>query len=229
MSKNSKRFLRDDVLDVYSELYCLLSRHTVRINMAGSLRRHTSSVGDLDIVVIPCQSFYPMMVGWGWKITDYTVKGKRNIFTEVDFVKRKIGVEIYTTTRKSWGACLLYATGSKEFNIEMRGTAKRQGFILNRHGVWRNKTYLSGATEKDVFDFLKLGFIKPEERESLSSGGDVLFRENVPSRSYWNVQYLVTYGRQNGWSCQCPDFVYRRAGTGQVCKHIAQMQKTILQ
>ena len=216
MSKNP-RILRDLALDVYGELYDLLSRHVLRTEMAGSLRRHQSTVGDVDVVVVPGPSLKPIMRGLGYSVGEQTIKGKFFNGTKV---------EIYLASTKSWGACLLYATGSKQFNIEMRAVAKRKGYTLNRHGLWCHHVRVTDySDETNIFELLGLTYLKPIDRDSLSGGGDVLFRKNVQSHSYWNVHYLVTFNKKKGWSCSCPDFIYRRAGTGQFCKHIRQVNE----
>jgi DNA polymerase/3'-5' exonuclease PolX len=65
---------------------------------------------------------------------------------------------------------LLYATGSKEFNITMRSIAKKKGFLLNQKGIFRKKS--NGETEKvkglkterDYFDTLSMAYLEPEKR-----------------------------------------------------------------
>jgi DNA polymerase/3'-5' exonuclease PolX len=65
---------------------------------------------------------------------------------------------------------LLYATGSKEFNITMRSIAKKKGFLLNQKGIFRKKS--NGETEKvrglkterDYFDTLSMTYLEPDKR-----------------------------------------------------------------
>src|SRR5438128_2693418 len=54
----------------------------------------------------------------------------------------------------SYGAALLYFTGSKEFNVMMRANAKKRGFLLNEHGLYYAKTgkvVRNCMTEQEIF------------------------------------------------------------------------------
>jgi DNA polymerase/3'-5' exonuclease PolX len=67
---------------------------------------------------------------------------------------------------------ILYFTGSQSFNIKMRSKALDMSYSLNEHGL----TYIGNSkpkapptlpkinSEKDVFDFLKMDYLKPENR-----------------------------------------------------------------
>lgn len=60
---------------------------------------------------------------------------------------------------------LLYSTGSKEFNVIMRGIAKKKGYLLNQKGLFVDGKLVSGLnTEKAYFDILGMEYKKPEER-----------------------------------------------------------------
>ena len=60
---------------------------------------------------------------------------------------------------------LLYSTGSKEFNIYMRGTAKKQGYLLNQKGLYKDNTLITGLKkEEDYFKILGIVYVKPENR-----------------------------------------------------------------
>jgi DNA polymerase (family 10) len=74
---------------------------------------------------------------------------------DIEFVKEE---EFYS--------CLLYFTGSKDFNIAMRSRAKKMGMILNQHGLFDLKTRCRYVTKKeeDIFDKLNLVFVPPKDR-----------------------------------------------------------------
>lgn len=58
---------------------------------------------------------------------------------------------------------LLYFTGSKQFNIDMRNWALKKGFSLNEYSLTELKTkkkiYLN--TEEDIFSFLNIKYVLP--------------------------------------------------------------------
>ena len=65
-----------------------------------------------------------------------------------------------------WGSGLLWFTGSKTFNIELRYTAKKKGYTLNQHGLFNRDTVerIPIFTEKEILAFLGKNWIPPEKR-----------------------------------------------------------------
>ena len=71
----------------------------------------------------------------------------------------------------SYGAALLYFTGSQQHNIRLRERGQRMGLTLNEYGLFRigpdgqAGERVAGATEDEVYAALGLPFIPPELRE----------------------------------------------------------------
>ena len=65
---------------------------------------------------------------------------------------------------ESYYTALVYFTGSKEFNINMRQKAKKMGYILNRYGLYKNNKKIPINSEKELFEKLKIKFILPKDR-----------------------------------------------------------------
>lgn len=123
---------------------------------AGSVRRETKVVRDVDLVV----------VGWTPSPGDAT---KDVVFIDGGDKKQTwsvsgVQVDLYLTTPEHFGAALLYATGPKIFNVRMRRRAKILGWKLNRDGLWDGDELLEGASEKDIFQRLNMDYIRPENR-----------------------------------------------------------------
>jgi DNA polymerase/3'-5' exonuclease PolX len=64
---------------------------------------------------------------------------------------------------------LLYATGSGRFNIRMRATAKRLGYLLNQRGLYKkvSSTVLRRipvVSERALFKKLGMKYLAPNER-----------------------------------------------------------------
>jgi DNA polymerase (family 10) len=74
-------------------------------------------------------------------------------------------VDVRAVPDESYGAALLYFTGSKAHNIALRGLANQHGWKLNEYGLFSGKRRIAGATEEDVYKKLGLPFIEPELRE----------------------------------------------------------------
>lgn len=130
---------------------------------AGSLRRQKETVRDIDILVI---SGKPAKVMDAFtriaSVRDVLAKGdtKSSVRTKED-----VQVDCRVLEEKSFGAALLYFTGSKNFNIKIRQIAIRKGLKINEYGVFRNDRFIGGRTEEEIFKILGLAYIEPELRE----------------------------------------------------------------
>jgi DNA polymerase (family 10) len=71
-------------------------------------------------------------------------------------------VDVRAVPEESYGAALLYFTGSKAHNIALRALANQSGWKLNEYGLFAGKRRIAGATEEKIYQKLKLSFIPPE-------------------------------------------------------------------
>ena len=79
-------------------------------------------------------------------------------------------IDIRLISKKSYPFALLYFTGSKKTNTFMRNQAIKLGFKLNEYSLINTDTsnnsdsniYLN--SEEEIFKFLKLDYIKPQNR-----------------------------------------------------------------
>ncbi len=135
-----------------------------RVEIAGSIRRRKETVGDIDILV-----------------TTQKPKDVMDYFTGLDSVRHVIAKgEAKSTVRlreglesdlrvikpESFGSALMYFTGSRETNIEMRKLALKQGLKLNEYGLFENERQIAGKTEQEVFKHLGMTYVEPELREN---------------------------------------------------------------
>jgi DNA polymerase (family 10) len=70
--------------------------------------------------------------------------------------------------KNSFGAALMYFTGSKEHNVVLRGRARDMGWTLNEYALTTLKggKFVAAKTEKEIYEKLKLEYIEPELREN---------------------------------------------------------------
>lgn len=136
-----------------------------KIEAAGSLRRQKETVRDIDILIT---SKTPK------KIMDTFVRlpsvrevlaageTKASIRTESD-----VQVDCRVVEEKSFGAALIYFTGSKDFNIKLRQIAIKKGMKLNEYGLFSAEggPARGGKNEEEIFKKLGLSYIEPELRE----------------------------------------------------------------
>ncbi|WP_210210530.1 PHP domain-containing protein [Methylocystis hirsuta] len=77
-------------------------------------------------------------------------------------------MDLRDVEEKSYGAALLYFTGSKAHNIALRNIAVDRGWKLNEYGLFSKTKSIAGATETDIYKKLGLQFMPPELREDRS-------------------------------------------------------------
>lgn len=133
------------------------------INAAGSLRRMKETVKDIDILI---SSEKPEKIMDRFvslpDVEDVLAKGetKSSIVT-----KDGVQVDVRVVGPSSYGAALMYFTGSKEHNIKLRQLAIKNGLKLNEYGIFKKDKKLVGRTEEEMYEKLGLHYIVPELRE----------------------------------------------------------------
>jgi DNA polymerase (family X) len=130
---------------------------------AGSARRGKETVGDLDLLCTATSSTAPMDALAGHPQVEAVLsRGETKMR-----VRLSIGIEmdLRVVAPESFGAALLYFTGSKEHNIAMRTMAQDLGFHLNEYGMFWREEQIAGRTEEEVYEMLCLPWIPPELRE----------------------------------------------------------------
>ena len=154
------------------------SKEVKKINPAGSLRRMKDTVRDIDILV---SSKSPAKVMDRFTtlpdVKDVLAKGptKSSIVT-----KDGIQVDVRVIKDVSYGAALMYFTGSKEHNIKLRQIAIKKGLKLNEYGLFRENRAVAGKTEKEMYKKLGLSYVSPELREDRGEV-EASIKGNLPS------------------------------------------------
>ncbi|MHB0913329.1 MAG: DNA polymerase/3'-5' exonuclease PolX [Armatimonadota bacterium] len=165
LRRKSGRLALGIVLPMAEEVMARIRRaHGVkRISEAGSLRRRSDTIGDIDLVVQ----------------TDDPARAAR-IFTHLPQVREVIETgpsmsSVWTTMglrmdlrmagTENYGAMLHHFTGGKQHNIHLRGMAKELGLTINEYGVFRGDERVASETEDAIYAALGLPWIPPELRE----------------------------------------------------------------
>jgi len=140
-----------------------------RVVVAGSLRRGKDQIRDIDILVasrkpkVVIDKFLKLPL-----IEEILVKGEHKV--SIIAKDSSLQVDLRIVKSKSFGAALMYFTGSKEFNIKLRQLAIKMGYKINEYGLFAvqssNKEKLIVAeTEEDIFSAMGIDYITPELRE----------------------------------------------------------------
>jgi DNA polymerase (family 10) len=134
-----------------------------RAVVAGSYRRRRDTVGDLDVLVTAKDG-----AAVGDRLTRYenVAEVLAHGPTRTTVVLRSgLQVDVRAVPEQSYGAALMYFTGSKAHNIALRGLANERGWKLNEYGLFAGRRRIAGASEEEVYEKLGLAFIPPELRE----------------------------------------------------------------
>ena len=149
--------------------YLKRSKNFKKIEKAGSLRRGTETVGDLDILGTAADKQKAMdhFIAYP-EFKSLIAKG-----TTKSSISLKDGtqVDLRIVDKESFGSALVYFTGSKQHNIKLRSIAKTAGCKVNEYGVFKiSKTgkekRIAGKTEEEFYSKLNMQWIPPELREN---------------------------------------------------------------
>ncbi len=152
------------------------------VTPAGSLRRGKETVGDLDLLLTLADGYtsqkqidalaehilkYP-------RIDQVLAHGENKVSFTLD---SGLQVDVRLLEKESFGAALLYFTGSREHNVTLRGRANDMGYTLNEYALatLKGERRVAGRTEEEIYGKLKLDFIPPEIRENT---GEIAAAEN---------------------------------------------------
>jgi DNA polymerase (family 10) len=134
-----------------------------QVAVAGSIRRRKETIGDGDLLVV---STHPE------RVMDFLVAMPEVVHVHAKgstktSVKLATGmdVDVRVVLPDSFGAALMYFTGSKAHNIALRKLAQAKDLKLSEYGLFRGERSIAGRTEEEVYTALGLSYIPPELRE----------------------------------------------------------------
>ncbi len=161
------------------------------ISLAGSLRRGKETIGDIDILAC---SKHPEQVHEALvnlpEVIEVLAHGSTKSSVRIALnppsdrwnntpdadTTQAIQVDLRTIDEASWGAALLYFTGSKAHSVRLRERALSMDLTLNEYGLYPNDddptppqtrqiTPVAAKTERAIYAKLNLPCIPPELRE----------------------------------------------------------------
>ncbi|MGD2116100.1 MAG: DNA polymerase/3'-5' exonuclease PolX, partial [Acidobacteriota bacterium] len=155
-----------------------------RLEVAGSYRRRKETVGDIDLLVIATE---PEPVMERFLAYPQVERVEMSGDTRGSVVLASgLEVDLRILPPESYGAAMVYFTGSKEHNIRLRQRAVQRGLRVSEYGVFEkgedegegaddvedsaerdvlSGERIAGATEEEVYRALELDWIPPELRE----------------------------------------------------------------
>jgi len=192
-----------------------------QIEYAGSLRRGRETIGDLDLLVAANEkdagAIMDAFVGLD-VVADVIVNGETKSSIRTNEESGGMQVDLRVVPTKSYGAALMYFTGSKDHNVRLRERAISMGMKLNEWGLIKtdSEKVVAGKTEADVFKALKLAWVPPELREdrgevALAENDDLpelielsdiraeLHTHTTASDGMWTIEELATAAADRGF------------------------------
>jgi DNA polymerase (family X) len=159
----------------------------VDVAHAGSVRRFKEKIGDIDVLVAT-EDPGPVTEAFLAHDDVEQVIGSGTTKTSV-MTREGVQVDLRLVPPDSFGAALLYFTGSKAHNIRLRQRALRRGMTLNEYALarlpedvepdeadaaeaappaevsWRDLEVVASRTEEEIYAALDLPWIAAELRE----------------------------------------------------------------
>ncbi len=144
----------------------------------GSLRRFRDTVADVDIVVAAAEAA-PVMERFVGLALAAEVEAHGDTKSVVR-TREGLQVDLRVVQPAEFGAAVLYFTGSKQHNIDLRQRALARGWTLNEYSLSDAETddVIASETEDDIYAALDLAFVAPTLREghgevALAAAGDL--------------------------------------------------------
>lgn len=163
------RRLRSQALPQAERLQALLAAipGVEQVQVAGSLRRGRETVKDVDLLVASLDP-EPVMHAIRSDAEVESITGSGETKTSVR-LKDGLQVDVRVVEPRSFACALAYFTGSKEFNVALRGLALEQGYSLNEYDLrpLDGSTPPVLASEEELHLALGLKqYVPPELREN---------------------------------------------------------------
>jgi len=138
-------------------------RGVTRACVAGSFRRRRETVGDLDFLAVSATPERVMAAFVAMPEVEHVLaRGPTKTLVRL---RGGVDADLRVVPEPSFGAALLYFTGSKAHNVALRRRAQERGWLLNEYGLFAGERRLAGADEEGIYRKLGLAWISPELRE----------------------------------------------------------------
>jgi DNA polymerase beta len=148
--------------------------------VVGSYRRGLPTSGDFDVMITSphlselvaashFQQFIDLLVDEGYLRGEFA-RGEHKFMgvCKLPWYQTHRHVDLLLCKPEEYWYTILYFTGSDVFNVSMRRHALSKGYSLSEHGLKKMRDGVpvppAMNSEKDIFDFLGLAYVRPENR-----------------------------------------------------------------
>ena len=172
-----KRIPRAEIDEYKQVLEKIIKKTPAKYEIVGSYRRGAENSGDIDVIITSdSEQVFKNIIDELIQqqiIVAVLSRGpsKCLVMAKIPSSSTIRRVDFLYTNPEEYPFAILYFTGSKSFNTMMRGHALKMGLTMNEHGLYKMISKTKGekvqhhfTREKDIFDYLHLPYVDPEER-----------------------------------------------------------------
>tara|TARA_Y100000385_G_scaffold244093_1_gene261943 strand:+ start:645 stop:1823 length:1179 start_codon:yes stop_codon:yes gene_type:complete len=160
----------------------------INFSINGSYRRKMSTSGDIDVLISSyngnARKNFILELKKTGIIKDTLADGSKKFMgiSKLENIEKFRHIDIIECKKNEYPFAQLYFTGSGGFNAKMRGMALEKGYSMNEYCLSHKSTKKQLSTEeifskigkenfeneKDIFDFLDIEYVLPENRVNLT-------------------------------------------------------------
>lgn len=132
--------------------------------ITGSFRRRREIIRDIDVVLKARKSEFKNII----KLISAKFPSLRVVSSADDFISlvSDSGMNVdFILADEDYAFKVFYTTGSKDFLRNFEEHIKRNGFVLNENGIFKNSDKMKFTSEEEIFKAFGMNFIPPELRE----------------------------------------------------------------
>jgi DNA polymerase/3'-5' exonuclease PolX len=148
-----------------------LKKYDITYDFVGSYRRGSETMGDIDLIIMEDRRFNLISYINDIRNSGYILEtlglGKHKFMGIVRIGNNPARrLDILIAPKKEYYYSLLYFTGSADFNVGFRNYVKSNfNLSLSEHGIKGLKEEPIIKSEKDIFDYFKIPYLKPKDRK----------------------------------------------------------------
>ncbi len=175
----------DQIANIIRQIWTPLG---VDYEVAGSYRRGEPDSGDVDILVkqkpgININTLLSPLTNKKMILGNLALgptKYMGIIRMNEGYNARRLDIRL--VGEESWPYALLYFTGSKQLNVDMRAKALSMGLTMNEYGmVGQDGTKYLAKTERDIFGYLGMKYLEPTQRSVIFKTTPAMIQPTQPT------------------------------------------------
>jgi DNA polymerase (family 10) len=148
----------------------------IRMELCGSLRRRRETIKDIDILISsknpgPIMDCFVTLPGVEQVLGHGETKSSVIVADGAGHGRTLMNADLRVVDDKQFPFALMYFTGSKEHNVNLRGLAQQHGLKLNEYELAGDSKRVACKDEADIYKALGLDYIPPEMREDTGEIG----------------------------------------------------------